>query len=334
MSQSKSDSDKFGILISCIGTRVSLLNSFRESAGKLGINAAFIGTDRNTLSPALQLCDVKCILPEITGKKYLAKLLQAIEENNVKLLMPTIDTNLMILAENKAEFKKLGCTVLISPPEIINICQDKRGTYQFLKDNNFDTPETVPVKQALSEENPSFPRFLKPWDGAAAKGNTVVKNKEELQFYSRRIPNCIVQEFIDGNEFTCDAYVDFDMKVRCVVPRKRLEVRSGEVSKGEIIKDNKIIKEVIRLVETLKAGPGVITIQLIRRKSDGALKFIEINPRFGGGVPLSIKAGADFPTWVLGEITGKKPDIKPDCYEDGLKMLRYYGEVWVKTSKK
>jgi carbamoyl-phosphate synthase large subunit len=330
MKQNKTGSEsKFGILISCIGTRVSLLNSFKESTEQLRIDASFVGTDRNTLSPALQLCDVKCILPEITGKRYLEKLLEAVRENNVKLLIPTIDTNLFILAANKEKFEKLGCRVLISSPEIINICQDKRKTYQFLKDNNFDTPETVSAEAAISETNPEFPRFLKPWDGAAAKGNTVARDREELEFHSKRIPNCLVQEFIDGKEFTCDAYVDFDMNVRCVVPRKRLEVRSGEVSKGEIVKDQKIIKEVTRLVRALKAGPGVITIQLIRRKSDGALKFIEINPRFGGGVPLSIKAGADFPTWILKEMTGEKPAIDPDCCEDGLKMLRYYGEIWV-----
>jgi carbamoyl-phosphate synthase large subunit len=321
---------KFGILISCIGTRVSLLNAFRDAAEKIGLDAVFTGSDVNMLAPAIQLCDVKCLLPEINGKGYLDKLLQTVAENNVKLLIPTIDTNLMTLSENKEKFEELGCTVLISSEKVVNICQDKRKTYSFLKNNDFDTPKTITSQEALSGKQLAFPNFLKPWDGAAGKGNAAVKDREELEFYSKRIENCLVQEFIDGNEFTCDAFVDFEMKVRCVVPRKRLEVRSGEVSKGEVVKDEEIINQVTRLVETLNAGPGVITVQLIKRKSDGALKFIEINPRFGGGVPLAIKAGADFPLWILQQMKGEKPEIDANGFEDGLKMLRYYGEIWTK----
>ena len=80
------------------------------------------------------------------------------------------------------------------------------------------------------------------------------------------------------------------------------------------------------VVEKLAAGPGVITIQLISNKKKN---FIEINPRFGGGVPLSIKAGADFPKWILMQLIGKKPQIKFDGFKDKLTMLRYDNEVWL-----
>jgi len=64
---------------------------------------------------------------------------------------------------------------------------------------------------------------------------------------------------------------------------------------------------------------------------DDRVKFIEINPRFGGGAPLSIKAGADFPKWILQELSGKKPNIRSDCIKDDLIMLRYDSEVWLKN---
>ena len=82
------------------------------------------------------------------------------------------------------------------------------------------------------------------------------------------------------------------------------------------------------LVEKLGAGPGVITLQLFLT-DEGRIKFIEINPRFGGGVPLSIKAGANFPKWILQELTDGKPKIRPDGFKDGLTMLRYDSEVWL-----
>ena len=141
----------------------------------------------------------------------------------------------------------------------------------------------------------------------------------------------ICQEFIKGTEYTCDVYIDFDLNVRCVVPRKRIEVRTGEVSKGQVIKNKRIMKQAASLTEKLGAGPGVITLQLFltgRRE----IKFVEINPRFGGGAPLSIKAGADFPKWILQELSGKKPKIYFNSFEDKLIMLRYDSEVWIQGS--
>ncbi len=184
------------------------------------------------------------------------------------------------------------------------------------------------VRSALSKKNIEWPCFLKPWDGYAGRGNAVVNNRKELLFYAKSIPNTICQELVEGTEYTCDVYVDFGMKVRCVVPRKRIEVRAGEVSKGQVAKNARIMSEATTLVEKLGAGPGVITLQLFLT-GDGKIKYIEINPRFGGGAPLSIKAGADFPKWILHELAGGKPNIRSDGFKDGLIMLRYDSEVWL-----
>ena len=165
----------------------------------------------------------------------------------------------------------------------------------------------------------------------ASRDNAVVHDPGELRFYARRIPNALCQEFMEGTEYTCDAYIDFDLKVRCVVPRRRLEVRAGEVSKGQVVKDLEIMDQAKRVVELLGAGPGVITLQLFVAR-DGRIRFTEINPRFGGGAPLSIQAGADFPRWILQELMGERPQIGFDDFTDGLLMLRYDAEVWLRES--
>ena len=289
-----------------------------------------IGTDTTELSPALQLCDQRFGVKPTTHAGYIKQLLSIVKANRVKLLIPTVDLDLKRLAQNKSKFTAMGCRVLVSEPEVIDICQDKRKTYRFLVKNGFDTALTMSVRSALSKKKIDWPCFLKPWDGYAGRGNAVVNNRKELQFYSKRIPNPICQELAKGTEYTCDVYVDFGMKIRCVVPRERIEVRAGEVSKGQVIKNTRIMTEAAALVEKLGAGPGVITLQLFLT-SDGKIKFIEINPRFGGGAPLSIKAGADFPKWILQELTGRKLNIRPDIIMDGLIMLRYDSEVWLNT---
>ncbi len=326
--QKKSNCKRFNILFTCIGRRVSLLNSFKKAAKELKLNCRFFGTDTTILSSALQLCDKKFIVPPTNHKGYITRLLKIVKQNDVKLLIPTIDLDLQILADNREKFTALGCTVLISKPNVVKICQDKRQTFKFLVKSGFDTPDTLNSRQALSRKKIVYPCFLKPWDGHASKGTIKVKNREELVFYVKKIPNCIVQEFVQGSEITCDIYIDLNLQARCVVPRKRIETRAGEVSKGIIIKNKTVMNKVAELVKCLGAGPGVVTIQLILSK-DNKIKFIEINPRFGGGVPLSIRGGADFPKWILAELIGKKPQIKFAGFKDKLTMLRYDAEVWM-----
>ena len=319
------------LLFTCVGRRVSLLEAFGRAAETLGLDVRLYGTDTTKLSPAFQICDEGIRVCPITSTEYVGQLLSIVRDRHVRLLVPTIDPDLPILARNKASFERLGCRVLVSDPDAIEVCRDKRQTAEFLRIHGFDVPATYSVAQVLEADGQGrfvWPCFLKPWDGSAGKGSIVVHDREELAFYARRVPNAICQELIEGDEYTCDVYVDFERRVRCVVPRRRLEVRWGEVSKAQVVKDERIMGEATRLVESLGVGPGVVTLQLFLRP-DGRITFIEINPRFGGGVPLSIRAGADFPKWVLQELMGERPEIGFDAFEDGLTMLRYDAEVWL-----
>jgi len=325
---------RIAVLFTCIGRRVSLLRGFDRAARKLRLQASFCGTDTTSLSPALQLCDGAFLVKPTTHARYISQLLSIVRDRDVRLLIPTVDLDLPLLARNKSRFERLGCRVLVSDPDVIDICRDKRRTFGFLTRHGFGTPETMSVRTTLAADRKgqlAWPRFLKRWDGYAGRGNAVVRNPAELRWYDRRIPNAICQELMEGTEYTCDVYIDFDMRVRCVVPRRRIEVRSGEVSKGQTAKHRRIMDESRRLVEVLGAGPGVVTLQLFLTKRN-QIKFIEINPRFGGGVPLSIRAGADFPRWILQELTGKRPRIGFDKFQDELVMLRYDAEVWLEPS--
>jgi carbamoyl-phosphate synthase large subunit len=333
MPKSKSTTKSLTVLFTCIGRRVSLLNSFRRAARELKIDISLLGTDTTELSSAFQLCDKKFLVKPVTHRDYLRQLLAIVKANRVKLLVPTIDTDLLLLAKNKPKFAAVGCCVLISKAGIVDICQDKRKTYRFLLKNGFDTPVTMSVQTALSKKKLNWPCFLKPWDGNASRGTAKVNNRKELSFFAKRVPNAICQEFVKGNEHTCDVYVDFEMNVRCVVPRRRIEVRAGEVSKGQVVKHAQIMTEAARLVTTLGAGPGVITLQLFLTDNNN-VKFIEINPRFGGGVPLAIRTGANFPKWILQEVLGRKTNISFDGFKDNLIMLRYDGEVWLEKFNK
>ena len=190
MAKSRTTIDKLSILFTCIGRRVSLLNSFRRAGRQLKIDLSLLGTDATELSSALQLCDKGFPVKPITHANYIKQLLSIVRTNNVKLLIPTVDLDLKLLAQNKPKFAAAGCCVLVSTPDVVDICQDKRKTFRFLLKNGFDTPLTMSPRTALSKKKLNWPCFLKPWDGYASRGNAVVNNREELLFFAKRVPNC------------------------------------------------------------------------------------------------------------------------------------------------
>jgi len=164
-------------------------------------------------------------------------------------------------------------------------------------------------------------------------GNYIVRNLDELRTFGRRVKEAIVQEFVKGVEHTMDVYTGFDGVPRCAVPRRRLEVRTGEVSKGLVVKNPAIMQVGLQVAEALGGCRGVVTVQCMVTPR-GRIRVIEINPRFGGGAPLAIRAGADFPRWILSELLGKRPRINPTGFRDDLAMLRYDESVFVPNASR
>jgi carbamoyl-phosphate synthase large subunit len=321
------------LLLTCIGRRVELLRAFRRAGETLGIRLEVHGADASPLAPAIRLVDRPHIVPTIGSGRYIDALAELVREEKIDLLIPLIDWGLPDVASAAARFAGLGCRALISSPAVVEVCSDKWLTYRKLTEAGIDTPATWPWVAVVEERRHRFPYFLKPRRGSAAMGNYVVRTVDELRAFGARVKDAIVQEFVEGAEHTLDVYTDFEGRCRCVVPRKRLEVRSGEVSKGLIVKDPAIMAVGRRVVELLGECRGVITVQCIVTPQ-GRIRVIEINPRFGGGAPLSIHAGADFPKWILQELLGQTPRINPTGFRDDVAMLRYDESVFVQKASR
>jgi carbamoyl-phosphate synthase large subunit len=105
-------------------------------------------------------------------------------------------------------------------------------------------------------------------------------------------------------------------------------VRAGEVSKGRTVRSQALIDLSSRICATLPGAYGVITIQIFLEEASGAMRVIEINPRFGGGFPLAWEAGARYSTWLIQDVIGRTPDVRTD-WKDDLVMLRYDEAVFV-----
>lgn len=319
-------------LFCCVGRRVELLQNFRSAALQLGRKLIAYGTDRSWTAPAMHIVDRAHISPPIDSPGYIEFLLRLVKKESVQLLVPLIDSDLLLLAMARQRFAAIGCTVLVSTPRVVAICRDKLLCYKHLSAANIDTPATWSLDEVLAKPSLRFPLYIKPRAGSAARGHFVCDERESLTVLARRVTDPIVQEYVHGTEFTLDAYAGFDGKPHCIVPRQRLEVRTGEVSKGCVVKDPRIIALGAKVIRSFRDCVGVITIQCIR-SPNGRTRVIEINPRVGGGMPLSVAAGADFPRWILADRMGRPQRVRIDGFRNGLHMLRYDNAVYCDASR-
>lgn len=311
------------ILVSCVGRRVELLQAFRAAAERLGIDLRLIGTDTSATAPALNCTDVPTLVPPIADPDYIPTLLRLVREHRVSALLPTIDTDLPVLSRHRAEFEQAGCLPLVASPDVIDICRDKLRTCEFFHNNDIDSPATYTAEQIRALPERHFPYFIKPRYGSASQFVHRLENERDLEYHLERTPEPIVQEFVSGLEYTLDVYVGLSGTPRCVVPRARWQVRTGEVTKGVVVKDRKIMEAGRAVVSALGTSVrGLVTLQCIVT-DDHRVRFIEINPRFGGGAPLGIAAGADYPAWLMQELLGRQPQVEFDGFRHGLLMLRY-----------
>jgi carbamoyl-phosphate synthase large subunit len=132
----------------------------------------------------------------------------------------------------------------------------------------------------------------------------------------------------DYTEFTIDLYYSRENKLVCAVPRERLEVRNGEVSKSVTRKDQ-LYKSIFEVFSKCRGFIGCITLQVFRRRNSDEIIGIEINPRFGGGYPLSYRAGANYPEYLIREYLLKEKIEYFDGWDSDMLMLRYDDEIIV-----
>lgn len=310
---------EINVLILSAGRRVELIQCFKRASNELSIQSNIIAVDSSSLSPALYIADRFYIIPKIDDISYLSKLIEICKYEKISIIIPTIDPELPFLAINKDLIEmKTGSKVLISSREVIETFGSKLQAYNYFVKNNIPTTNNISLVD-INNGTVSFPLFIKPNRGSSSLNAYKINNINELELYTKIIPDFILQEFIEGEEYTVDAFLDFQSNIISVVPRLRISTRSGEILKGKTIRDESIIDFVKKILIKIKPI-GQITIQLF--KTQTCMKIIEINPRFGGGAPMSIFAGANSPKFIYQLIMGDKINYTND-FRDNMTFLRY-----------
>ena len=308
------------LLFTSVGRRVELLKAFRRAYGSLELSGKIIAVDIDPLAPALQVADKSYIVPRVDSPDYVDALGRICQREKVDLVLPLIDPDIPVLADHRLELEAVGARVAVVPSEAVLPVQDKWMTVKLLRDLGLVTPRSWLPEEADSGQV-EYPLFVKPRRGSAGKNAFKVRDADELVFFTRYVPNPILQEFLPGPEITSDVVCDLEGAVLAVVSRQRIEVRWGEVAKGVTILSRRIIDACVAIAHALSAV-GPITVQCMMK--DGVPHFTEINARFGGGVPLGIAAGVDSPRWLLARAAGLPVEIPPlGSYQVGLYLTRF-----------
>lgn len=305
------------VLITSAGRRVALVRAFKRALGGDGV---VVAADADPLAPAFEVADESEVVPRLGSPLYRERLAQLCSRRRINLVIPTIDTELLVLSDMSAQLGEAGTFVMVSDAALIEVAIDKQRTADAFMSAGIAMPRSWLPEELDSADLPTN-LFVKPRQGSASI-DTYRVEPSDLRPLLEFVADPIIQEYVDAPEVTVDVLLDLRGRPLHMVPRLRLKTVGGESVEGVTLPDEPIrdwLLAVLAVVSRL-GGCGPITLQAFL--TPGTPTLIEVNPRFGGGYPLAWHAGADYPSWILQMIAGHEVTPRLGAYEKGLFMTR------------
>jgi carbamoyl-phosphate synthase large subunit len=322
--------DRVNVLVSSAGRRCELLRIIRADAASLGLACKIVATDMEPeWSAACQEADAYYRVPPATHNEFCEVTEAILTKEDCNLLVPTIDTELEAIARARdaLEERHPQLSVLSHAPSFVGICRDKGQTMSMLERIGVPVPKTYTKlgEVPASLQGATWPMIAKPTGGSSSKGIRLVRNEHEFD-EAIADDTLLVQDFIQGPEFTVNAYASRGGSIAAVVPHRRITTRGGEVEKGIVEQHDWANEIALCLAENMPGLRGPFNFQAVRR-ADGRCLVFEINARLGGGYPLAHRAGAHFTKWAMQEgLLGQS--IGTAQIEFGWRMMRHDTSVF------
>lgn len=316
------------ILILSAGTRDKVVEYFKK---EIGSDGQVVATDCSNLAPAVYEADKFYLVPRITEPGYLERILEICKKEQIDGVFSLIDPELSLLAKEKDRFLEIGTVPMISPYDLVETCFDKFRMYQMLRRMRIPTGKCFVDKeafyQALENGEISYPVFVKPVKGSASININKASSKEEIDLLFHLYDDLMIQEYMGGQEYGADVYVDMiSGKCTAIFVKKKIKMRAGETDKSVSYRDEKLFSMLKEFVEQC-GFLGVIDIDIFL--IDGVYYISEVNPRFGGGYPHAYGCGVNMPKYVLHNLSGKENDITIGEYAENICMMKY-NEIMIK----
>lgn len=316
--------DSPSVLLTCSGQRVDIVLAFRDALARRDEGGRVIVSDLDPLSPSLMSADLVVALPAVDDPGYGAAVADIVAREHVGPVLPLTDLDPVILARAAPLVAASGGRVFLPSPQIAAGCQDKWLCHEMLLAAGLPSPPTWRVEGTDHATLP-YPVMIKARIGFAGRHIHRAEDPEELAFFLARTPVAsVVQRALPGEEFSIDCLGSPDGRAIGAIPRAMLQSKGGEQIKGVTLDDPELVDLAARTVESLGLiGPS--TIQCFRDEGR-ILGITDINTRFGGGFPLPLAAGGDYPALLLAMAAGEHVPSRLGTHRAGVVMTRFLSQ--------
>lgn len=310
------------ILILSAGTRDKVVQYFKKELGDRG---RIIATDCSNLAPAVYDADAFYLVPRITAPDYLDVILDICKKEQITGVFSLIDPELSLLAKERDRFLAVGTTPIISDYDLVETCFDKFRMYELLQKMQIPTGKCYVEKeafyQAVERGEISYPVFVKPVKGSASIHINKVNSAKEIEVLFDLYDDLMIQEFMDGQEYGADVYLDMiSGKCTDIFIKKKIKMRAGETDKSVSVKDGKLFELIRKFAEDC-GFRGMIDIDIF--EIGDAYYISEVNPRFGGGYPHAYACGVNMPKAVITNLAGQENEVRIGNYAENICMMKY-----------
>jgi len=281
-----------------------------------------VAVDADPFAVGLRLADDGAVIPACDDDGFVDELARVAERTGARVLISTLAEEMRMLHTHGDRLSLHDTRTWIADRAALDQCLDKWCFAQALSEAGVPTPYTALGGVA----NVPGPWIVKPRWGRGSRHVYAADDRDDLERMLARVPNPIVQHRLDGTEFTVDVLIDRDGTVAGAVPRWRLETKAGISTKGMTFVDDDLLAIVDRAVQAVRLT-GAANLQGFT-SPDGEHTITEINPRFSGGLPLSLAAGADLVGEYVRGVEGRPLRQERLRFRAGVVMLRHFDEVF------
>jgi carbamoyl-phosphate synthase large subunit len=267
------------------------------------------------------LGDAFGVVPTARDPKFVDVLCEVALSQGADAVVPTVAEELVALGTRAEDLADQGICVWVPSQKAVEQCSDKAVFAATLTEAGVATPATGFVALDVSG-----PWIVKPRFGRGSRDVYPCDSVDEVAWALRRVEEPIVQTRLSGREFTVDALVDREGRFAGGVPRWRLETRGGISTKGETFADDRVLIGAAAVLGAVGLR-GVACVQGFVTDADEVV-FVECNPRFSGGLPLSLAAGADLVGEYVRGVRGLPIRSSRLGYRPGVRMSRLFCEVF------
>ncbi|WP_436530929.1 ATP-grasp domain-containing protein [Actinoplanes sp. HUAS TT8] len=281
-----------------------------------------LALDANPDAVGLRLTARAAVLPRADQPGYAAALLALIAEHRPAALVGTVAEEYAALNPLTPHLAELGTRTWL--PQHADLCLDKIAFAATL--HHAGVPHPVTAWTAETMYQVPGPWVVKPARGRGSRDVVLVDDPRDLAHAFASVPGAIVQTRLTGREFTADALIDRDGRMVACVPRWRDETRGGISVQGTTFA-SLAVTEVVAATLRAVAHSGPANVQGFVSEH-GEVTIVEVNPRFSGGLPLTLAAGADVVNTYVQGILNPEAVLPSLGFRENLRMARHFAEVF------